>query len=151
MTALKKRLHSPRGIWVDELLGVLSAYSKTSRKPIGVSQFTLIYGIEAITPIEIGMPTLRIEVPRMANTEAISKDLDMADELREAATIRIASYQPRMANLYNKHVKSRAFGVEDLVLRKVFENKADPEGSKFQPNWEGPYMIIRVGPAGCTH
>ena len=64
--------------------------------------------MEAIIPTEIKMPTLRIEVPGTTNTKAISKDLDMADELREAAAIRIASYQQRMANLYNMHIKSCA-------------------------------------------
>ena len=71
----------------------------------------------------------------------------MADKLREATAVRIASYQQRMANLYNKHIKPRAFRVEDLVLRKVFENTADPMTGKFQPNWEVPYVIGRVGPA----
>ena len=70
----------------------------------------------------------------MTNAKAISKDLDMADELREATAIRIASYHQRMANLYNKHINSRAFRVGDLVLRKFFENIADPAASKFQPN-----------------
>ena len=61
----------------------------------------------------------------MANSEAISKDLDMADELREEATILIASYEQKMANLYNKHVKPCTFRAEDLALRKFFENTAD--------------------------
>ena len=39
------------------------------------------YGMEAIIPIEIEMPMLRTEVPEMANAEAISKDLDIIDEL----------------------------------------------------------------------
>ena len=65
--------------------------------------------MEAIIPTEIGMPTLRTEILKKANTEAIAKDLDMADELREAATVRITSYQQRMTNLYNRHVKQRAF------------------------------------------
>ena len=47
----------------------------------GVSPFALTYGIEAIIPIEIGMPKIRTEVPGMANAKSISKDLDMADEL----------------------------------------------------------------------
>ena len=46
------------------------------------------------------------------------------------------------------HVKPRAFRVGDLVLRRVFENTTDLTTSKFQPNWEGPYVILRVGPAG---
>ena len=72
----------------------------------------------------------------------------MADELREAATISITSYQQRMENLYNRHIKPRASRVGDLVLRRVFENTADPAAGKFQPNWEGLYVIIRVGLAG---
>ena len=131
---LKKYLHSDRGKWVDEQPGVLWAYRTTSQKSTGVSPFTLTYGMEVIIPIEIRMPTLRIKVPGTANAEAISKDLDMENELREAATIRVASYQQRMANLYNKHVKPRAFRVGDLILRKVFENMVDPTTSKFQPN-----------------
>ena len=72
----------------------------------------------------------------------------MVDELQEAAAIRITSYQQKMANLYNKHIKLCAFQARDLVLRKVFENKADLSVGKFQPNWEGPYVIVRVGPVG---
>ena len=65
--------------------------------------------MEAIIPTEIGVPTLRTEVPEEANTKAIVKDLDMTDELREAMAIRIASYQQRMTNLYNVHVKWHVF------------------------------------------
>ena len=90
--------------------------------------------MEAIIPIEIEMPMLQTEISRTANAEAISKDLNMADELWEAAAIRIASYQQRMANLYNRHIKQHAFRAGDLVLRKVFENTAYPMVDKFQPN-----------------
>ena len=34
-----------------------------------------------------------------------------------------------------------------MVLRRVFENTTDLVAGKLQPNWEGPYVIIRVGPA----
>ena len=104
--------------------------------------------MEAIIPTKIEMPTLRIEVPRTANAEAISKDLDMVGELWEVATIRTESYQQRMEKLYNKHVKPRAFRAGDLVLIKVFENTVGQVAGKFQPNWEGLYVIVRVGSAG---
>ena len=32
-------------------------------------------------------------------------------------------------------------------MRRVFENTAGPTASKFQPNWEGLYMIVKVGVA----
>ena len=50
-----------------------------------------------------------METLEKANTEVIAKDLDMADELREAADVHMTSYQQRMTNLYNRHVKPRAF------------------------------------------
>ena len=90
--------------------------------------------MKAIIPTEIRMPTIRTEVPGTANDEGISKDLDMEKELQEAATIRITSYQEMMTNLYNRHIKPRAFRAEDLVLRRVFENTVDPMAGKFQPN-----------------
>ena len=77
--------------------------------------------MEAIIPTEIGVPMLRTEIPEKANTEAIAKDLDMADELHEVATVRMASHQQRITNLYNRRVRQRTLRAGDLVLRKVFE------------------------------
>ena len=72
------------------------------------------------------MPTLRTDIPEQSNTETMIKDLDMEDELHEAATVRITSYHNKLANLYNKCVKPRMFQPRDVVLRKVFENIVDP-------------------------
>ena len=104
--------------------------------------------METIIPTEIEMPTYQTGIPKDANAEAITKDLDMEDELREATAVRIASYQQKLANLYNRREKPRTFQYGDLVLRRVFENTANPADGKFQPNWEGPYTIVRVGVAG---
>ena len=94
------------------------------------------------------MPTIRTEILEEANIEAIIKDLDMADELQEAAAVSITSYQQRLSSLHNRRVKPRTFKVGDLVLRRVFENRANPADGKFQPNWEGPYTVVRVGIVG---
>ena len=65
--------------------------------------------MEVIIPIEIRMPTLRTEIPEEANFEVVTKDLDMINEIHEATTVRVASYQQRLTNLYNRRVKSRTF------------------------------------------
>ena len=57
--------------------------------------------MEAIIATEIEMPTLQSRILKEANAEVIGKDLDMADELQEAVVVHIASYQQRLANLYN--------------------------------------------------
>ena len=77
------------------------------------------------------MPTLRTDLPEKSNAETMIKDLDTIDELREAAAVQIESYHYRLANLYNRPVKPHMFQPENLVLRKVFENTADPSAEKF--------------------
>ena len=72
----------------------------------------------------------------------------MSDEQQEAAAIRITFYQHCLVNSYNRRVKPRVFQPGDLVLRKVFENITDPTAGKFQPNWEGPYVVLRAGETG---
>ena len=87
--------------------------------------------MDTIILTEIGMPTIRSDVPEQENAELVLKDLDTVDELRESAVVRIASYQRRLANSYNKQVKRRMFQLGDLVLRKEFENSTDPAVGKF--------------------
>ena len=97
--------------------------------------------MEAIIPTEIGMPTIRSDIPEQENTNLMVKDLDTVDELRESTKIRIASYQRRLEIFYNKRVKPRTFQPGNLVQRRVFENTTDLNVGKFQPNWEGPYIV----------
>ena len=91
LTALKKRLDSTKGKWVDELPGVLWAYRTTARKPTSIYPFALTYGMKAIIPTEIGMPTLRTDMLEQLSTESIV-DLDTADELHETTAVQVASY-----------------------------------------------------------
>ena len=133
---------------MEELPGVLWAYRTTARKPTGVSPFALTYRMEAIIPMEIGLPTIRTTTPELENERSVIRELDTSDELQEAAAIRVTSYQFHLANFYNKRVRPRVFHPGDLVLRRVFENTADPTAGKFQPNWEGPYVVTRLGESG---
>ena len=148
LTALKKRLDSAKGKWVDELPMVLWAYRTTARWPTAISPFVLTYGMKVIVPTEIGMPMLRTDLPEQSNTKTMIKYLDTSDELCEAVAVWIASYHNRLANRYNRHVKPRVFNLGDLVLRKVLENTVDLLAEKFQPKWDGPYIVTWPGKSG---
>ena len=104
---------------MDKLPGVLWAYRRTARRLSGISPFMLTYGMEAIVPTKIGMPTLRTDIPEQLNAESVIKNLNMIDELHEAAAVRVALYYRKLANLYNRRVKPGVFQPGDLVLRKV--------------------------------
>ena len=49
-----------KGVWPDELLGVLWAYKTTVRIPIGETLFKLAYGSEAVIPAKVHMANHRV-------------------------------------------------------------------------------------------
>lgn len=137
---------------MEELLGVLWAYRTTPGRPTGNTPFALAYGMDAVIPTEIGLPTIRTDATKQndANTE-LGRNLDWADEVRESAAIRMADYQQRASAHYNCKVKPRSFKNGTLVLRKVFENTAEVGAGKFQANWEGPYIVSKASESGAYH
>ena len=106
LNALRKRLEGAKGKWVDELLGILWAYRTTSRWSMTTTPFILAYGMEAIIPTKIGMPTAKIVVQdQMDNDEELIRQLDWANEMRGDETIWIASYHQRTITQYKKRAQ----------------------------------------------
>ena len=56
---IKARLEGAKGAWPEELPKVLWTYRTTARTLTGETPFKLIFGIEAVIPIEVGMSSLR--------------------------------------------------------------------------------------------
>ncbi|XP_028058479.1 uncharacterized protein LOC114262317 [Camellia sinensis] len=94
LDGLKKRLEKAKGKWAEELPNVLWAYRTTPRQSTGETPFALAYGMEAVIPLEICMPTIRSKSfqPNL-NNEAVALELDLAEERKERALIYIAAYQ----------------------------------------------------------
>ena len=83
----------------------------------------MAFGAEAMVPVEVGMSShRRISHTRQQNEELMKSELDLLEEKRELAKLRIASYQQRAARYYNSKVKVKQFQLGDLVLRKVLQN-----------------------------
>ena len=77
--------------------------------------------------------------------------LDLLEEYRESATIRLAEYEQKLARCYNKDVKTKEFSVEDLVLRKAVGNMRDTNAGKLAPSWERPYRVIAIASVGVYY
>jgi hypothetical protein len=136
-------LEAAKGKWVEELPSILWTYRTTVRKSTNETPFALAFGVEAIIPLEIGMPTIRTtEFDVQTNEGSLLKDLDLVEEKRDSATVHLAAYQHRLKREHNKNVKTRIFQVGDLVLRKVMANRRNPNEGKLGPNWEGPYKVL---------
>jgi len=70
-----------KGKWAEKLPGVLWAHKTTKRVPIGETPFSLAYGTKAITPVDISMPTLRVErVVQEQNNAQLHLMLDHSEE-----------------------------------------------------------------------
>ncbi|XP_062080160.1 uncharacterized protein LOC133784909 [Humulus lupulus] len=138
---IKKNLEDKKGAWAEELPKVLWAYRTTKRSSTGESPYAMVYGTEAIILTEVGLPTLRTEIASDQTTNNIQllHNLDLLEEVRTVAQLRLENYQKAAERYYNKRVHSRTFREGDWVLRKVTGNK-----KKLEPNWEGPFEIIKV-------
>nr|CAN82734.1 hypothetical protein VITISV_028708 [Vitis vinifera] len=117
--------NKPKDRWVEELPGVLWAYRTTPGRPTGNTPFALAYGMDAVIPIEIGLPTIRTEAAKQDDADAeLGRNLDWADEVRESAAIRMTDYQQRAFAHYNCKVRPKSLKNGTLVLRKSRENGA---------------------------
>ena len=61
------------------------------------------------------------------------ESLDLVDERRKQAQLRVAAYEQKVARYFNIKVRERKFNVGDLVLRKVFLNTLDQATGVLEP------------------
>ncbi|KAL0400703.1 UNVERIFIED_CONTAM: hypothetical protein Slati_4100200 [Sesamum latifolium] len=119
---LNTRVEGAKGLWVEELPGVLWAYPTTPRSATCEIPFCFIYGTEAIIPVKIGEETQKI-AQSMKNQEERPFDLTVIEEKRDGAYARILHHKRLMMRSNNRKVKARCFQVGDLVLKKVEVSK----------------------------
>ena len=111
---IKRLLEKAKGLWADELPGVLWAYRTTAKTSTGETPFSLAYGTKAVIPVECGIPSARyIWFKEDSNKELLNHSLDAIKELRDKAHLRTAFYQQKVAQHYNKNVKVRTFKIGD--------------------------------------
>ena len=152
MKIIKTRLEGVKGVWPDELPGVLWAYRTTVRTPTRETPFNLAYGSEAVIPAEVHMANHRvITYEDKDNEEQLRLNLDLIDEVRTDAEHRTAKYKNLMARQYDAMVKPRCFNIGDLVLKKVSLATKNPAPEKLGHNWEGPYKIINCKRQGSYY
>ncbi|RDX92426.1 hypothetical protein CR513_25443, partial [Mucuna pruriens] len=141
LKGLRRRLEEAKGRWAKELPQVLWSCHTTPHSTMNETPFRLTFGTEAVIPVEIGEPSARKTLFEPSENETkLRANLDMLQEVREAAHIREFAIKTRVAKMYNRRVIPRSFKPQDLVLRKVVQKA---ENNKLTPKWEGPFRIKR--------
>ncbi|XP_071901953.1 uncharacterized protein [Coffea arabica] len=120
----------------------------TPRTATQETPFVLTYGVEAVIPAEIEVPSGRVQhFVAQDNEEEMRLNLDLLEYRREETTTRMAKYKGQVARYYNARVRSLSFKPGDLVLRKNSVSRTTGTG-KLDPNWEGPYVVREADRAG---
>ncbi|GKC71998.1 reverse transcriptase domain-containing protein [Tanacetum coccineum] len=141
---MKRRLGKAHQAWIYELPQVLMAHRTMPKSSNGETPFSLVYGSEAVIPIEISVETKPIQdFDPKENEKRLREDLDILEERREMASIRVAHYIQKLEGYYNKNVKPSTFKPGTYVLRLNSASKAEYQG-KIRPTWEGPYVIRKA-------
>ena len=127
VNGLKKRLDDAKGKWVEKLPHVLWTYRTTPRRSTGETHFSMSYRVEVVISIETGFPTLRTQTFNPNdNDKLLERSLDLLEERRENAMVRLAYYQHKLKQDYDARVKLRPLEPGDLVLRKVLGTTKNP-------------------------
>ncbi|PKU83253.1 hypothetical protein MA16_Dca006654 [Dendrobium catenatum] len=107
---MKTRLWKAGGKWVEELLNILWAYHTTARTPIGETPFNFCVGTEVVIPVDIGVPSNRVQTFDFNNNEEkLKTNLDLLPEARDEASLKAATYHQWIARHYNQRIKPRIF------------------------------------------
>nr|XP_009793532.1 PREDICTED: uncharacterized protein LOC104240389 [Nicotiana sylvestris] len=109
--------------WHEKLPFALLGYRTTVRTSTVATPDLLVYGTEAVIPVE-----------------SHYEQLALIDGKRMNAICHGQLYQNRMARAFNKKVRPRQFTPGQLALKRIFPHQ-DEAKAKFSPKCQGPYMV----------
>eukprot|EP00253_Pinus_taeda_P018281 PITA_18281 len=132
-----------RSNWHNMLFSALWAYRTLVKTSTGFTPFQLVYGLEAVLPIECEIPSLRMAIEFLLATseeERCFLYLAQLDENRRDAALAIESHEKCIKAQYDRNVTPRNSSKGDLVL--LYDQANDKLGAgKFLPMWHGPYVV----------
>ncbi len=140
---LQRMIRVHKRDWHLIMYSALWAYWTSVRNATEFTPFQLVYGLEAILPIQCEISSLKLAVdllPRTSEEEAQFLELIQLDEtcLDEASANE--AHKKRVKAQFNKNVKPRVFSEGDLVL--LYDQEYDTLGAgKFKSLCMGPYVV----------
>ena len=145
-TILKRTINASRSDWHIMLYPELWAHRTNVKTATGFPPFQLVHGVEAVTPIECEIPSLRIAILVLPDTTELEEclvQLEHLDEQRRDAPPANQAHKNRFKIQYDKSVKPQIFSKGELVL--LWDQDKEPlEAGKFRSMWLGPYFVSKL-------
>ena len=148
---IKKKVQDHPRRWHEVLSEALWAHRISRHGATKATPFELVYGQEAVLPVEVNLAALRLaKQDDLSAEDYCSLMMDNVDEVADKRVIALREIEKeklRVAKTYNKKVRLKDFQIGDLVWKVIL-----PVGSrsrkfgKWSPNWEGPLRVARIVP-----
>jgi len=142
LIGLKRRLDKAKRTWAEEVPRIVWAYHTTPQSTTKETPFNLVYGSDAIITVEIQENSMRFQnfIVEESNEERMV-NLDLLDEVREEAKIKVEALKRRVEYKYSSKLRPRQFQVADLVMRKAHPYQLE---NKLYPKWTGPFRVTEA-------
>ena len=138
--------------WHEILPFALHGYRTSIRTSTGATHFSLVYGMEAVLPIEVEIPSMRVlmeaKLTEAEWCQARHNELNLIEDKRMTTLCHGQLYQQIMRKAFDKKVRPRVFKEGDLVLKKIQSFLTDTSG-KWTPNYDGPYVVKKAFSGGA--
>ncbi|XP_020688769.1 uncharacterized protein LOC110104134 [Dendrobium catenatum] len=100
----------------------LWAYRSTFKTPTKATPYSLVFGVEAVLPLEVELPSLRVviqnELTQEQNARLRMEELDALDEIRLQAQQNLEIYRARMTKSFDRMKdlsSSKRYFKEELI------------------------------------
>ncbi|MCO5614443.1 hypothetical protein L7F22_068725 [Adiantum nelumboides] len=132
--------------WDKHLTAALWAYRTSFKVSTQFTPYHLVYGQEALLPIEVELGSLRVLARETTSSkeklEQRILDLQRLELDREAAIDYYITQANKKREEFNNKVKEKKLEEGKLVMR--YDSRLDlSHNKKFLQRWEGPYVIFK--------
>ena len=119
----------------------------TCKKSIDTYPFKLVYGTEAIFPVQLALPVAKFLQETDAEPSDLTRrihDLVELQQDREQLLGKTELHQERIKKNFDKKVKTDVFKTGDMVLKWDAARQEKGKQGKFEALWTGPFVITKV-------
>ena len=149
---LTKTIKENRRDWFQRLPEALWVYRTTWRNTTGFSPYELVFGKNAIFPVEFEIKTLRTALAvNLDLTDAQTARLQQLQELDEKrldAIHQTTMIQQQRSRWHDRTIKQKQFQKGDRAL--LYDSHFENFQGKLRTRWLGPYEVDAVFPKGTV-
>ncbi|KAH7288698.1 hypothetical protein KP509_31G037300, partial [Ceratopteris richardii] len=144
--------HQKPTTWDIAYLGVIWAYRTSYKATTGHTPFQLLYGIEAIAPLEFIQGSTRVGTQKINSWSKQTQcfTIHLVEELKMRARENIKTSRLRRKQHHDRYLWKRTIQEGSLVL--LYQpNLVNRKVNKLITGWRGPYKVIQLLPQGAVN